>query len=886
MMRGINGWIDGLFRRKRAETRLDAEIRFHLEEQMRDYVAAGMQPEEARRRVRLAFGGAEQIKEECRDARGVRPLEDLFHDLRYAARTLRRSPAFAAVAILSLALGIGANTAIFSLIDAVMLRRLPVSEPARLVQITRSWGTQPGSFSYPLFEHIRDHTQPFAGILAQSDGGRREIAFHGKPETVSTEIVSGSYYSVLGVTPVAGRVFSGGDGAPGSEPVAVIGYAYWKRRFGLDPAAIGAAFTLHGTVFTIVGVTPPEFFGASPGHAPEVILPIRMEAQIRGGPSRLDDPHTNWLSVMARLKPHVTVPEATAAVRVAFENYVREQAGRETNARDKERILRQRIDVQPAGNGFDDLRAEFSAPLAVLMSIVGLVLLIACANLSSLLLARAAARRREISIRLAIGAGPARLLRQFLTESLLLAMLGGGAGILLAQWFAAFLAHMMANGGSLILPIRPDLHVLAFTTGASLLACLLVGLAPAMHAARVSVTPGLKEVRLSRRRRLGSGLIVGQLAISLLLLVCASLFLRTLINLYTMDAGFRRDSLLIFGVNADEAGYKGERLRDLQSRMVEGLNALPGVASASTSMITMISGGGWNGDARVVGYTPRPDEDILTDLNYVGPKYFRTMGTPVLLGREFDARDTAAAGSPAVAIVNKSFARHYFGNKPALGQHVNDAEIVGVVKDMKYVNLREPFPEIVYFAAAQADTGVPWHSYLVRAVAGDAERLLPEIERGVRQIDPALRVTEPRTFAEHIDRSILNERMLALLGGFFGLLALIVASLGIFGVMAYQVERRRNEFGIRMALGATRGNLVWMVLREVARMLLAGVTLGSLAAMGATRLTAGMLFGLHATDPAAFGIAAAMLGGATLAAGFLPAVRAAQVDPMTALRND
>jgi predicted permease len=324
----------------------------------------------------------------------------------------------------------------------------------------------------------------------------------------------------------------------------------------------------------------------------------------------------------------------------------------------------------------------------------------------------------------------------------------------------------------------------------------------------------------------------------------------------------------------------------LQSQMAARLNALPGVASASTSMIAMISGGGWNGDARVAGYTPRPDEDILTDLNYVGPKYFRTMGTPVLLGREFDARDTAAAGSPAVAIVNESFARHYFGSKSPLGQHVHDAEIVGVVKDMKYVSLRESFPDIAYFAAAQADTPVSWHSYVVRAAAGDPMRLLPAIEHSVRGIDRALRVTEPRTFAEQIDRSILNERMLALLGGFFGLLALIVASLGIFGVMAYQVERRTNEFGIRMALGARRANLVWMVLREIALMLLAGVPIGLLAALGVTRLAASMLFGLNATDPATFGIAAAMLASAAAAAGLLPALRAAKVDPMAALRYD
>jgi predicted permease len=885
-MRWLNGWMDALFRRKRAEARLDAEILFHIETQIRDHIAAGMTPEEARRRARLAFGGPEQIKEECRDARGVRWLEDLLHDLRYASRTLRRSPAFTAVAILSLALGIGANTAIFSLIDAVMLRMLPVEEPARLVQITRSWGTQPGSFSYPLFAQVRDHTRSFAGIFAQSDAGRREIAFHGAPETVDTEIVSDSYYSVLGVTPVAGRVFTPDDRAAGSAPVAVVSYAYWKRRFGLDPSVMGAVFTLHGAVFTIVGVTPPQFFGASPGHAPELTLPIRMEAQIPGGPSSPDDPHTNWLSVMARLKPQASLPQAAAEVRVAFENFIHAEAGSETDPRNKERILNQRIAVEPAGNGFDELRAEFSAPLAILMSIVGLVLLIACANLSSLLLARAAGRRREISIRLAIGAGRARLIRQFLTESLMLALLGGGAGVLLAQWFAAFLARMMANGGSLVLAVRPDLRVLAFTAGASLLACLLVGLAPAMHAARVNVTPGLKEVRLGGRRRLGSGLIVAQLAVSLLLLLGASLFVRTLINLYTVDAGFRRDGLLIFGINAEEAGYKGERLRNLQSQITSRLDALPGVASASTSMITMISGGGWNGDAQVAGYTPRPDEDILTDLNYVGPKYFRTMGTPLLAGREFDARDSASASSPAVAIVNQSFARHYFGSKSPLGQHVHDAEIVGVVKDMKYVSLRESFPDTAYFAAAQADTPVSWHSYVVRAAAGDPMRLLPAIERSVRGIDRALRVTEPRTFVEQIDRSILNERMLALLGGFFGLLALIVASLGIFGVMAYQVERRTNEFGIRMALDARRGNLVWMVLREIALMLLAGMAIGLLAAMGVTRLAASMLFGLNATDPATFGIAALLLASATLAAGLLPALRAAKVDPMAALRND
>jgi predicted permease len=840
------------------------------------------------RRARLAFGGIEQVKEECRDARGVRWLEDLWMDLRYAFRTLRRSPVFLAVAVLSLALGIGANSAIFSLIDAVMLRTMPVQEPERLVQfeMIRN-GNQGVMASYQLFEYFRQHSRSFSDIFVEHNAARPEIAFQGVEERVNAELVSGSYYSVLGLEPAAGRLISPSDDrVPGASPVAVVSYHYWKRRFALDPSVIGKSFTLNRSVFTIIGVTPREFFGTIAGRDPDATFPLSMAREVTG-----DDPWRhmtnyfgyNFLRLMSRLKPGVSVEQAQGEIRGLFESLLREEAGKTGDAQDKNDILHQEFRLLPAATGFNNLRLNFSEPLRVLMCIVALVLLLACANLSSLLLARAAGRQREISVRRAVGATSDRLARQFLTESLLLALLGGTVGLLLGRWLSSALVTMMANGVTLALPTGYDWRVLVFTGAASLLTSVFVGLAPSLHAAQANINPGLKEVPIGGRRHLGRALVVAQLAISLVLLVGASLFLGTLAGLHRMDAGFRRAGVLMFKVASKRKDPIG-RAHMLQREVLERLNILPGVTSASAAVVLIINGDRMNGNVEVDGYTYRPDEDNRANFNYVAPRFFQTMGTPLLLGRDFNERDVSS--SKKVAIVNEAFARYYFRYRSPLGQHVNRAEIVAVVKNAKYRDLREPFPKTVYFPLQQFDRSLSEYSYLVHVTTGNPMRLVPQVERSIREIDARLRVSDIQTFAGHIDRSILNERILATLGGCFGLLALLVACVGVFGVMAFQVTRRTNELGVRMALGANRRNIIWLVLREVALMLLVGSAIGCLAAMTLTRLATNMLFGLTATDPVSYVLATATLGVATLAAAYFPALRASRVHVMAALRHE
>lgn len=882
--------VRALVRRKGVEREMEEELRFHLERQVEKYVASGMDRSEAIRRARMEFGGVESVKEECREARGVRFFEDVWMDLRYALRTLRRNPIFLAVAVLSLGLGIGANSAIFSLIDALMLRSMPVQEPERLVQLELilSDGECCLSFSYQLYNYFRENSQSFTGILAAVRPTLfSEIAFKGAEEKVDVELVSGSYFVVLGLEPAAGRLINPSDDrAPGVSPVAVISYRYWKRRFGLDPGVIGKSFNLNGSAFTIIGVTPKEFFGTKAGSDTDVTFPLAMGRAVTGDDHWRHETRYfayNFLSVMGRLKPGVSAQQAGAETRRLFESLLRQEASG-MRGRDRNRILDQQIRLEPAAAGFNDLRWEFSEPLRVLMCIVALVLLLACANLSSLLLARAASRQREISIRQAIGAGRGRLTRQFLTESLLLALLGGAVGLVLGRWLSSALVAMMANGSTLALPTGYDWRVLVFTGTASLVTCLLVGLAPSLHAARPSVNPGLKEVRTGGHRHLGRALVVAQIAISLLLLVGASLFLGTLAELYRMDAGFRRDRILTFSVESKKKDSMA-RKHVLQREVVERLNALPGVTSSSVAVGLIISDGGWTGNVEVEGYQHRPDEDDQADFNAVEPRYFETMGTALLLGRDFNDRDVLS--SKKVAIVSENFARYYFRDRSPLGQHVNQAEIVGVVKNAKYRNLREAFPKTVYLPLQQLDQPAGGEgSYLVHVSAGNPMRLVPQVERMIREIDPAWHVTEAQTFAEHVDRSILNERMMAALGGSFGLLALGIACLGVFGVMAFHVTRRMNELGVRMALGARRVDIIWLVLREVAAMLAAGSVIGCICALGLTRIARNMLFGVTPTEPAVYLLAIAVLSVAIFAAGYFPALRASRVDPMEALRHE
>jgi predicted permease len=543
------------------------------------------------------------------------------------------------------------------------------------------------------------------------------------------------------------------------------------------------------------------------------------------------------------------------------------------------------MELEPAGNGFDELRLRFSEPLGILMVVAALVLLIACANIANLLLAKSAARHREIAVRLAIGAGRGRVIRQLFTEGLLLAFLGGTLGVLLACWVGNGLVTMMSNGGPrMALEIRPDLRVLTFASLVSFLACLLFSLAPAIQSTRVSFQPALAEIRAGRWR-LGKGLIVAQVAISLVLLIAAGLFGRTLINMYSLDAGFDRHGVLMFSISTARAGYRGQRLIDVQQRILQELQSLPGIASASMSILPPISGGGWGGNLFVEGYTHTPGEDDNVHMNSVGPQFFRTLGTPVLQGREFDQRDNASASK--VAVVNETFARYYFKGQSPLGKWIfldpHRILIVGVVKNVKYRNLRQDFPRTAYFAALQ-DGGnqTMSYSYVVRA-ARPAE-MRRAIEAKLQAINPALRIQEPRTMEEHVARSILTERMLAMLGGFFGALGLLVACVGIYGVMAFQVARRKREIGIRLAVGASPRQLVGMVLGETARLVAVAGVIGIAGALAVTRLAEKMLFGITPNDPGTFAMAIATVTVAALAASYLPSRNAARLNPIETLR--
>jgi predicted permease len=879
---------------KRLERKLQSEIEYHLDRVTQNYIEQGVDPREARRRALLEFGGATQIGEELRDVHRSRWLADLRQDLAYAARTLRRSPGFLASAVLTLALGIGANTAIFSLIDAVMLRPMPaVAAPEKLVQLARvTEQCEACAVSYPLYEYFRDRLSSIAGSFIVMPI-RHDITIDGVDEDANGDEVSGNYYSVLGLRPAAGRLLGAADDAA-PTPVAVISYDFWQRRFALNPAAIGETITYANVALTIVGVEPPGFEGTSRWRTCDFVVPLSMSDAMGGGNGQWrGEWDMNNFAMMARLKPGVTISAANAEIAAVFAVWRQDKAAGLTDLFYRKTYVKERAAALPGLAGMNGLRTEFFKPLAILMGIVALVLLLACANISGLLLARAASRQRETSVRRALGAGSGRLARQFLAESLLLAGCGAVAGFAIALWFSRALVTMMANGDELPLKVTPDWRVFAFTGAVSLLACLFAGIAPGLSAGRVSVNPALKEVRAGSHRRLGRVLVVAQLAISMTLLVGASLFIRTLVKLYSVDAGIRTGGVFMFDVLAKHH-FTSQRGMEIQTAIVDRLQSLPGVTFASAADMLPIGGGLWDRSVQVEGHPFRPGEDDSAAFNAIAAKYFAVTGTPLLLGRDFNDRDTLT--SSAVAIVNQAFVRAYFGGQPPLGKHVTSKityEIVGVVKDAKYENLRKAAPPTVYVPWLQHGNMFPsnqpqpmGYTYMARVTGGDPMRLSPLMERAIPEIDSAMRLRFPQTFESHVNRSTLNERMMATLGGFFGVLALIVACLGIFGILAFQVSRRFNEIGVRMALGASRGSIVRLVLREVAMLLLPGCAVGAIAAACLTRFASSFLFGVTPTDPTAFALAACALASATLAAGYLPALRAARVEPMAALRCD
>ncbi|MGH9851103.1 MAG: ADOP family duplicated permease [Blastocatellia bacterium] len=891
-----------LFYRARKEQELTEELDAYLELLIEQKLNEGLEPAEARRAALIELGGKQQVKEQVREVRVGHQLETIWQDLRYALRMLRRNLGFASVAVLSLALGIGANTAIFSLIDTVLLKMLPVKNPEQLVFLERG-DVPPGpqrSLSPAFFEQARAQRDTLAGVCTFVTHPRVNVALDGQAEVANAQRVTGGFFAVLGVNPLLGRTITEDDDkVPGAHPVVVISYRYWRRRFASDPAIVGKTISLNGSPFTIIGVTPPEFFGAVVGEAPDLWAPWMMLAQLSPGSSIEQYSNNPLYPVLARLKPEVSEQQARTLLTGLLRQTALEEIGIEIELWSPERqqaLRQQNIALIPASRGFGgfaSLRMRFSEPLRILMAVVGLILLIACANAANLSLARATARRKEIAVRLALGASRFRLIRQLLTESLLLAGLGGALGLLFAWWSSHFLLALVASGRNPVsLNVTLDARVLTFTVAASLLAAILFGLAPAWRATDVDLTPALKDSSRSAeggaRLGLGKSLVVMQVALSLSLLIGAGLFVRSLGKLYTLDAGFKKENILLVSTDARMIGYQGKQVAALHQRLLERFKTIPGVRSASLGWAGLLSEN-WIknlGTLHVQGQPAPPGAPKRPHIVGVGPDYFETVGMTILRGRSFTARDFDRESSQAV-IVNEAFARDYFGEADSIGQRFgyNEAgdshEIVGVVKDTKHSSLRETTQGAFYTPGfGQRDM-----TFQLRTAA-DPTRIIAAVRQAAREIDANLPLYNIKTLATQVDESLAQERLISTLSSCFGLLSLLLAGIGLYGILAYAVSQRTREIGIRIALGAQPGAVLRMVLRQGLILTLLGVGFGLAASLGATRLLASQLFDITPTDPVAFIAVPILLLIVALLACFVPARRATKVDPLIALRNE
>lgn len=896
-------WLSRLFRRGEQDARLDSELRFHLEQQTADNLAAGRPPGEARRLALAQFGGLEYIKEEARDARGTRFLDALFQDIRFAFRILRKTPLVTGIAIVSLALGIGANTAIFSLVDAVMLRRLPVRNPEQLTQIlfrARTFSRPGSNFTNPIWEQVRDHQDVFDGVFAWR-ATNFDLASGGEQENVRGVYVSGSYFATLGVRPAAGRLLAASDDVRGCSGVAVLGYGFWQQHYDGSESAIGSLIRLNDRAFPIVGVAQNGFFGTDIGTSLDVAIPICAQAILAGQDSALDVRTDWWLSVMGRLKPGMSVEQAEARMKVLAPPIFGAVVPQEWPSSRQDAFRKYTFAVLPAAGGADGpfgLRAYYGRPLGILMSVVGLVLLIACANIASLLLARSAARQKEIAVRLSLGASRPRLIRQFLTESVVLSGVGALGGVFFARWGGALLVRFVSTQqNQVFLDVRMDGRVLGFTIAIAVLCGLLFGILPAFRATRVSAMSAMKEGQSP-----GAGgrspsvaarsIVAAQVALSLVLLVGTGLFLRTFTNLMALNAGFDRHNVLLVNTNIHNAQIREPARAALYGQMLAKLQALPGVVSASQCWIMPLSRLEWDNSLAIPGGSvpAAANPDIL--MNWVTPDFFATMRTPILEGRAFGARDTAA--SAPVVIVNQLLARTYFPGQDPIGQHLvaHDREvlgtqpktIIGVAQDAKYISLRDDFQPEAYFPLKQIG-GVDEETAFEVRTAMTAGALIPAVREAMAGVNKSASL-QFTTLKQEAHDSAVQEHLMAVLSGFFGGLALLLTAVGLYGVMAYIVTLRTHEIGVRVALGAPRSAILRLVLRDAAVVLAAGVVAGSLGSLWITRLVRQLLFGLRPNDPSTLLLAIAVLAAVALVATYIPARRALKVDPLVALRYE
>jgi predicted permease len=909
-----------MFTRKRRLNDFSAEINEHIRLEVERLEEQGFTEDEARSAALRSFGNVTLACERFYESRRWLGWDHLCQDVRYCLRTMRKSPGFAIIAVLTLALGIGANTAIFSVLNSVLLRNLPVTDPQQLVLLTNpdAQGMEAGFgdgdrdlVTYPEFQELARNNRVFSGLLAASSS-TREIPVElegpnsgGNGARAEVSLVSGSYFSVLGVAPMLGTVFTTEvDELRDANPVAVISYRFWQDRFGGVPDVLGRRIRILSTSYDVIGVAPPQFNGETVGADPAIWVPLSMQSEIFPGRDFLSlesNPFhkIEWLQAIGRLKPGVTFAQAKAAIGVEFQQMMQSQAD-SMSAHDKNQFLNQRLPVAEGGRGASTLRDSFGKPLQILMVVVGLILLIACANVANILLARSTARQKEITVRVAMGARASRLLRQLFTESILLAFIGGAFGLLFARWADDALLRMVSGGPTPIaLDVHPDAKILAFTLILSVLTGILFGLAPAFRAVRLDLNSVLKGTSRAvaggghGRVPLGKGLVVAQVAISLLLLVVAGLFLHSFRNLALVRLGYDQDHLLMFHADPLSYGYQRPQVPALYDDMLRRLSAIPGVRAASLDDNGIMGGTDSQDSISIEGQKPKAGDENEARWDFVGPSFFSATGIPILAGREIRTQDSG--NGQRVGVVNHTFARKYFPDSNPIGRRVLvlettghfDFVIVGVAADSKHGSVREkPFPR--FYVPFFNPIGDEWatSATIVARTSGDPSAAISAIRASVRQSAPNLPPVEIQTMNQRVARSLATDRMITQLAGAFGILAVILVCIGLYGIMAYAVSGRTNEIGIRIALGAQRRNILWLILRDALLLVLIGVAIGLPVVFGAGKWVSSLLFGVKPEDPAAIALAAMLMFLVGSLASYLPARRAMRVDPMVALRYE